>query len=209
MMPEAGGSYRFLREMFPGELGRFLSFLFVFQLMVSAPLSVASGCIGLSQYAGYLAPSLRGVWLHWGQNLRRPRNAGSDRRRPAGSRPALSKPRKPPARVLRALGDGHRHARMGLPRRDDARTPHRRLQLPSPGIPPPAVVLRRPGRRNAGRYLRFLGLLQRHLPRRRSQRTRPGPFRAPSSSRLPPSAAFTSHSRLPSSVSSTGTSSSA
>ncbi len=67
MMPEAGGSYRFLREMFPGELGRFLSFLFVFQLMVSAPLSVASGCIGLSQYAGYLAPSLRSVWIHWGR----------------------------------------------------------------------------------------------------------------------------------------------
>lgn len=67
MMPEAGGSYRFLREMFPGEVGRFLSFLFVFQLMVSAPLSVASGCIGLSQYAGYLAPGLRGSWLRWGR----------------------------------------------------------------------------------------------------------------------------------------------
>jgi len=67
MMPEAGGSYRFLREMFPGEAGGFLSFLFVFQLMVSAPLSVASGCIGLSQYAGYLAPALRGSWMHWGR----------------------------------------------------------------------------------------------------------------------------------------------
>ena len=67
MMPEAGGSYRFLREMFPGEVGRFLSFLFVFQLMVSAPLSVASGCIGLSQYAGYLAPGLGGSWAHWGR----------------------------------------------------------------------------------------------------------------------------------------------
>lgn len=67
MMPEAGGSYRFLREIFPGGTGRFLSFLFVFQLMISAPLSVASGCIGLSQYAGYLAPALRtGAW-HWGR----------------------------------------------------------------------------------------------------------------------------------------------
>jgi amino acid transporter len=67
MMPEAGGSYRFLREMFPGGTGRFLSFLFVFQLMISAPLSVASGCIGLAQYAGYLAPALRGSWLQWGR----------------------------------------------------------------------------------------------------------------------------------------------
>jgi amino acid transporter len=42
--------------MFPGQWGRWLSFLFVFQLLVSAPLSVASGCIGLAQYAGFLAP---------------------------------------------------------------------------------------------------------------------------------------------------------
>jgi len=59
-MPEAGGTYRFLRMIYPGKLGRFLSFLFVFQLMFSAPLSVASGCIGLSQYAAYVAPSLGG-----------------------------------------------------------------------------------------------------------------------------------------------------
>ena len=66
-MPEAGGTYRFLRTIYPGQFGRFLSFLFVFQLMFSAPLSVASGCIGLSQYAAYLAPALgshtlRGSW---------------------------------------------------------------------------------------------------------------------------------------------------
>ncbi len=29
--------------------------------MVSAPLSVASGCIGLSQYAAYLVPALPGI----------------------------------------------------------------------------------------------------------------------------------------------------
>jgi len=66
-MPEAGGTYRFLRTIYPGGFGRFLAFLFVFQLMFSAPLSVASGCIGLSQYAAYLAPALgshtvRGGW---------------------------------------------------------------------------------------------------------------------------------------------------
>jgi amino acid transporter len=51
MMPEAGGTYRFLRTIYPGQFGRFLAFLFVFQLMISAPLSVASGSIGLAQYA--------------------------------------------------------------------------------------------------------------------------------------------------------------
>ncbi len=57
-MPEAGGTYAYLRAIYPGRVGRWLSFLFVFQLCISAPLSVASGCIGLSQYAGGLWPRL-------------------------------------------------------------------------------------------------------------------------------------------------------
>src|SRR5579875_1718706 len=57
-MPEAGGTYAYLRGIFPGRTGRWLSFLFVFQLCFSAPLSVASGCIGLAQYAGGLWPRL-------------------------------------------------------------------------------------------------------------------------------------------------------
>jgi amino acid transporter len=57
-MPEAGGTYHYLATIFPGNLGRWLSFLFVFQLCFSAPLSVASGCIGLAQYAGFLSPTL-------------------------------------------------------------------------------------------------------------------------------------------------------
>ncbi len=59
-VPEAGGSYEFLRKIYPESAGRFLAFLFIFQLTFSAPLSVASGCIGLSQYATYLFPSLTG-----------------------------------------------------------------------------------------------------------------------------------------------------
>ncbi|WP_245782025.1 APC family permease [Granulicella pectinivorans] len=57
-IPEAGGTYSFLRVMFPGITGRWLSFLFMFQLMFSAPLSVASGSIGLAQYGAYLWPAL-------------------------------------------------------------------------------------------------------------------------------------------------------
>src|SRR5258708_16838302 len=60
-MPQAGGPVRYLRAMYPGKAGRWLSFLFVWQLTFSAPLSMASGCIGLAQYAGYLWPSLRVV----------------------------------------------------------------------------------------------------------------------------------------------------
>src|SRR5215469_2822898 len=59
-MPEAGGTYAYLHEMYPGRVGRWLSFLFAFQLLLSAPLSVASGCIGVAMYAGAVAPGLRG-----------------------------------------------------------------------------------------------------------------------------------------------------
>src|SRR5258708_20299876 len=35
-----------------------MSFLFVWQLLVSSPLSIPSGCIGIARYAGYLLPTL-------------------------------------------------------------------------------------------------------------------------------------------------------
>ncbi|HUI83645.1 MAG TPA: APC family permease [Candidatus Binatia bacterium] len=63
-MPGAGGSYRYLKEIYgPQSLGRLLSFLFIWQLSFSAPLSIASGCIGLAQYAGYLWPALERTLL--------------------------------------------------------------------------------------------------------------------------------------------------
>lgn len=58
-MPDAGGPVRYLKAMYGPRIGRWLSFVFVFQLTFSAPLSIASGCIGFAQYAGYLFPSLR------------------------------------------------------------------------------------------------------------------------------------------------------
>jgi amino acid transporter len=60
-MPQAGGSYAFLREIYgPQRGGRLASFLYTWQLCFSAPLAVASGCIGLAQYAAYLWPRLQG-----------------------------------------------------------------------------------------------------------------------------------------------------
>ncbi len=57
--PRAGGSYEYLKQIYgPGRLGRMLSFLFIWQLSFSAPLSIASGCVGFSQYAAYVWPSL-------------------------------------------------------------------------------------------------------------------------------------------------------
>jgi amino acid transporter len=56
-MPLAGGSYVFLREAYgPDRMGKLMSFLFVWQTLIQAPLSLASGAIGFSQYASYLYP---------------------------------------------------------------------------------------------------------------------------------------------------------
>ncbi len=62
-MPGSGGSYRYLREIYgPQTLGRAVSFLFIWQLSFSAPLSIASGAVGLSQYAAFFWPGLERVW---------------------------------------------------------------------------------------------------------------------------------------------------
>jgi APA family basic amino acid/polyamine antiporter len=63
-LPEAGGSYQYLKESFGAQkLGRLMSFLFVWQLLFSAPLIIASGCIGIARYAAYLWDPLGRVWV--------------------------------------------------------------------------------------------------------------------------------------------------
>ena len=60
--PRAGGSYAFLREIYgPERAGNWLSFLYVWQLSFSAPLSIASGCIGLSSFLAWFWPGLNGA----------------------------------------------------------------------------------------------------------------------------------------------------
>src|SRR6266571_2580080 len=56
-LPGSGGSYVFLRESY-GRAGRLISFLFLFQILFSAPLSMASGCIGFANYLQILIPSV-------------------------------------------------------------------------------------------------------------------------------------------------------
>ena len=57
--PRAGGSYAFLREIYGADrAGNWLSFLYVWQLSFSAPLSIASGCIGLSSFLAWFWPGL-------------------------------------------------------------------------------------------------------------------------------------------------------
>jgi fructoselysine transporter len=54
--PLAGGTYNFHRVAFGEKGGRLMSFLFVWQTSIQAPLVVASGAIGFSQYLRYLMP---------------------------------------------------------------------------------------------------------------------------------------------------------
>ncbi|MBZ5536104.1 MAG: amino acid permease [Acidobacteriia bacterium] len=54
-LPGSGGSYLYLREAYgPDRWGRLMSFLFIWMILFSAPLSVASGAIGFSQYTAFL-----------------------------------------------------------------------------------------------------------------------------------------------------------
>jgi fructoselysine transporter len=53
--PAAGGSYVFLQKVYStSKLGRLMAFLFVWQTTIQAPLVVASGAIGFSQYLTFL-----------------------------------------------------------------------------------------------------------------------------------------------------------
>jgi APA family basic amino acid/polyamine antiporter len=65
-MPKAGGSYYYLREAYgPSGMGRWFSFLIVWQIVFSAPLSVASGSIGFANYCHFLVPQLSS----WGTRI--------------------------------------------------------------------------------------------------------------------------------------------
>ena len=55
-MPQAGGSYVFLREAYgANRWGRLMSFLFIWQTLFQAPLSISSGALGFADYSAYLA----------------------------------------------------------------------------------------------------------------------------------------------------------
>jgi len=71
-MPGSGGSYKYLREIYgPRRLGRLISFLFIWQLSFSAPMSIATGALGLASYTAYFWPGLDRQYAvhHWSLQL--------------------------------------------------------------------------------------------------------------------------------------------
>ena len=57
-IPGSGGPYLYLREAFrPFGIGRLMGFLFIFQTILVAPLSIAGGAVGIADY-------LQFAWTH-------------------------------------------------------------------------------------------------------------------------------------------------
>jgi amino acid transporter len=65
-MPGSGGSYQYLLHCFGANgLGQPMCFLFLWQSLLTGPLSIASGAVGFAQYATFLFPGM----THWHQIL--------------------------------------------------------------------------------------------------------------------------------------------
>ncbi len=63
-MPGAGGTYLYLREAFQYRTGKLMPFLFVWTAVLSIPLIMSTGVIGLVQYLGFFFPHLSGLATH-------------------------------------------------------------------------------------------------------------------------------------------------
>ena len=57
-MPGAGGTYIYLREAFQYRTGKLMPFLFVWTAVLSIPLIMSTGIIGLVQYLGFYFPHM-------------------------------------------------------------------------------------------------------------------------------------------------------
>ena len=64
-LPGSGGGYLYLREAFrPFGLGRLMGFLFIFQTILIAPLSVAGGAVGFADYLKFVWTSMSPLAHH-------------------------------------------------------------------------------------------------------------------------------------------------
>jgi len=58
-MPQSGGGYHYMLQSYgPRGVGRLMSFLYLWSIVITGPLFAASGAIGFSQYARYLHPAM-------------------------------------------------------------------------------------------------------------------------------------------------------
>lgn len=57
-LPQSGGTYGYLRAAFGPTLSRLMAFLFIWQLVISGPMEIASALVGIRPYLGYVWPDL-------------------------------------------------------------------------------------------------------------------------------------------------------
>ncbi len=57
-IPGEGGSYVYLREAYKRYFGKLAAFLFIWTFLLSGPLEIASGFVGMVQYASFIWPVL-------------------------------------------------------------------------------------------------------------------------------------------------------
>lgn len=63
-MPGAGGTYIYLREAFQYRTGKLMPFLFIWTVMLTIPLIMSTGIIGLVEYLGFFFPHLGWLAIH-------------------------------------------------------------------------------------------------------------------------------------------------
>jgi amino acid transporter len=63
-MPGAGGTYIYLREAFQYRTGKLMPFLFVWTAVISIPLIMSTGIIGIVQYLGFYFPHMSPLTGH-------------------------------------------------------------------------------------------------------------------------------------------------
>jgi amino acid transporter len=63
-MPGAGGTYLYLREAFQYRTGKLMPFLFAWTAVISIPLIMSTGVIGLVQYLGFFFPDMSWLEIH-------------------------------------------------------------------------------------------------------------------------------------------------
>jgi len=57
-LPGEGGSYVYLREAYKKYLGKLVAFLFIWSFLISGPLEIASGYVGMIHYLTFIWPAL-------------------------------------------------------------------------------------------------------------------------------------------------------
>jgi len=58
-IPESGGPYHYVREAYGRDsYGKLFGFLYLWQTLLAAPLSIGSACVGFAQYLAFLVPSM-------------------------------------------------------------------------------------------------------------------------------------------------------